>query len=96
MTGGTLDAATALSYGMLNAVARAGEFPGAVRRLAERLADGPATALGLIKRSFELALAAPLQQSLDYEAEAQEIAGSSAEYAEGVRAFREKRRPQFR
>lgn len=96
MTGGTLDAATALSYGMINAVVGPDEFPGAVRRLAERLAAGPATALGLIKRSFELALAAPLQQSLDYEAEAQEIAGSSAEYAEGVRAFREKRRPQFR
>ena len=96
MTGGTLDAATALSYGMINAVAGADEFPGAVRQLAERLAAGPATALGLIKRSFELALAAPLRQSLDYEAEAQEIAGSSAEYAEGVRAFREKRRPQFR
>lgn len=96
MTGGTLDAATALSYGMLNAVASADEFPGVARRLAERLANGPSTALGLIKRGFDLALAAPLEQALEFEAEAQEIAESSAEYEEGLRAFREKRAPRFR
>ena len=50
MTGGALDAATAMSYGMLNAVPSAEEFPGVVRRLAERLAEGPATALGLTSR----------------------------------------------
>jgi 2-(1,2-epoxy-1,2-dihydrophenyl)acetyl-CoA isomerase len=96
MTGGALDAATALSYGMLNAVVSAGEFPDTVRQLAGRLADGPATALGLMKRSFELSLAAPLELALDYEAQAQEIAGRSPEYAEGVEAFREKRKPRFR
>jgi 2-(1,2-epoxy-1,2-dihydrophenyl)acetyl-CoA isomerase len=95
MTGGTLDAATAQSYGMLNAVASAEEFPAAVRKLAERLAHGPATALGLIKRSFDLSLGATLEQALDYEAQAQEVAGLSPEYAEGVLAFRDKRQPKF-
>jgi 2-(1,2-epoxy-1,2-dihydrophenyl)acetyl-CoA isomerase len=96
MTGGTLDAATAQAYGMVNAVASAEEFPASARRLAERLANGPATAIGLIKRSFELAASATLEQALDYEAQAQQIAGRSAEHAEGVRAFREKRTPKFR
>jgi 2-(1,2-epoxy-1,2-dihydrophenyl)acetyl-CoA isomerase len=96
MTGGTLDAATAYAYGMLNAVASAEEFPAAVRRLAERLADGPASALGLIKRSLDLGQSSTLEQALDYEMQAQEIAGSSPEYAEGVQAFREKRQPRFR
>jgi 2-(1,2-epoxy-1,2-dihydrophenyl)acetyl-CoA isomerase len=96
MTGGTLDAATAYSYGMLNAVVSAEAFSSAVQQLAERLAQGPATAIGLIKRSFELAASATLEQALDYEAQAQQIAGLSAEHAEGVRAFHEKRTPKFR
>jgi 2-(1,2-epoxy-1,2-dihydrophenyl)acetyl-CoA isomerase len=96
MTGGTLDAATAYSYGMLNAVASAEEYPSAVRQLAERLANGPTVAIGLIKRSFEVAASATLEQALDYEAQAQQIAGLSAEHAEGLRAFHEKRSPKFR
>jgi 2-(1,2-epoxy-1,2-dihydrophenyl)acetyl-CoA isomerase len=96
MLGGTLDAATAYSYGMLNAVASADEFAGAVRQLAERLANGPAAAIGLMKRSLELSLGATLEQALDYEAQAQQIAGSGQEYAEGAAAFREKRAPNFR
>jgi 2-(1,2-epoxy-1,2-dihydrophenyl)acetyl-CoA isomerase len=96
MLGGTLDAATAHSYGMLNTVASADEFPGAVKRLAERLANGPTGALGLMKHAFELGQRAGLDQTLDYEAQAQQIACAGSEYAEGVAAFREKRSPKFR
>lgn len=96
MLGGTLDAATAHAYGMLSAVASAKAFPAVVRQLAERLANGPATALGLIKRGFDLSPGATLQQALDGEAQAQELAGRSDEYAEGLAAFREKRQPRFR
>ena len=96
MLGGTLDAATAHAYGMLNMVVPAGELPGAARNLAERLVNGPATALGLMKRSFELGQSATFEQTVDYEAQAQQIAGSGQEYAEGVAAFREKRVANFR
>lgn len=95
MLGGTLDATTAHSYGMVNVVATAEEFPGAVRQLAERLAGGPTGALGLIKRGFALAQDATLERVLEYEAELQQVAGAGAEYAEGVAAFRAKRPPHF-
>ena len=96
MLGGTLDAATAHSYGLVNAVTTAEEFAAAVRSLAERLAAGPATAVGLLKRSFELSLSADLPAVLEYEAQAQQIAATSREFFEGVAAFREKRPANFR
>lgn len=96
MLGGSIDAPTAYSYGMLNVVAAPDDFPAAVQAFAGRLADGPALALALMKRSLSLSLSADLPTVLDYEAQAQQIAGGSPEYAEGVQAFREKRQPRFR
>lgn len=95
MLGETIDAATALSYGMVNRVAEPDAFPAAVQQLAERLAAGPAPALGLMKRALALGQQATLDQTVGYEAQAQQIAGASAAHAEGLAAFREKRAPRF-
>jgi 2-(1,2-epoxy-1,2-dihydrophenyl)acetyl-CoA isomerase len=94
-TGAPVDAATALQWGLVNAVASAEEFPAAVRQLAERLAGGPATAIGLIKRALEMSQQAGLDEVLEYEAQAQQVAGASPDFPEGVAAFREKRRPRW-
>jgi 2-(1,2-epoxy-1,2-dihydrophenyl)acetyl-CoA isomerase len=96
MLGGTIDATTAHSYGLVNQVTTANEFTAAVHQFAERLANGPATALGLMKRGFEFALDATLEQVLEHEALTQQIAGTSQEYFAGVAAFREKRPARFR
>jgi 2-(1,2-epoxy-1,2-dihydrophenyl)acetyl-CoA isomerase len=62
---------------------------------ARQLAAMPTRAFGLIKRGFNRSLGVDLDEQLDYEEELQREAGATADYAEGVRAFLEKRKPVF-
>lgn len=94
--GGELGAATALSWGMLNQVVPDDELLAAARALAEELACGPATVIGLIKRSLEQSQHVKLGQALELEAQAQELASAHPDFAEGLAAFREKRPTRFR
>lgn len=64
--------------------------------LARSLAAGPTLGLGLTKRLIQAAATNDLDAQLDLERDCQQIAGRSADYAEGVTAFLEKRRPEFR
>ena len=63
---------------------------------ARQLATQPTRALGLIKRGFNKSLGVDLAAQLDYEEELQREAGNTADYAEGVNAFIEKRKPVFK
>lgn len=62
---------------------------------AKYLTTQPTRALGLIKRGFNRSLGVDLASQLMYEEELQREAGKTADYAEGVRAFLEKRKPNF-
>lgn len=64
--------------------------------LAASLAAGPTLGLGLTKRLIQAAAANDLDKQLDMECDCQRQAGRSADYAEGVTAFLEKRKPGFR
>ena len=55
----------------------------------------PTRGLGLIKRGFNAGLGASLDEQLAREEGLQREAGRTADYAEGVRAFVEKRKPAF-
>ncbi len=64
--------------------------------LARSLAAGPTLGLGLTKRLIQSAADNSLDQQLDMERDLQRRAGRSADYAEGVSAFLQKRKPEFR
>ena len=63
---------------------------------ARQLATQPTRALGLIKRGFNKSLGVDVSDQLDYEEQIQREAGKTEDYAEGVHAFLEKRRPVFK
>ena len=94
LLGEAVEAHEAQRIGLVAKVFPAAEFANSTREIAERVARAPRS-IGLIKRAMNHAMLPNLEIDLDYEAHLQEIAGRSADYDEGVRAFLEKRTPVF-
>lgn len=94
--GSRVKAAEALQLGLVNRVVPAEQLDAAVREYTEYFAKAPTKSIGLIKKMLDKATTATLDEMLEYEAYCQEIAGSSADYKEGVTAFLEKRKPEFK
>ena len=90
-----ITAEEALDWGLINRIIPAETFAAETHMLAATLAQGPVHAYGLTKRAFNRAVLPNLAAALDYEAHIQEIARPHPEHREGVRAFLEKRPPDF-
>ncbi len=95
MLGDAIDADTAERWGMIWKAVDDEALPAEAEGLAQRLARSPAGALAGIKQAFAGAANNTLHAQLDLEARLQGEAGRSADFAEGVRAFREKRPPRY-
>lgn len=91
-----ITAKEAQQLGIVYKVVAAEELDAAVNELATRYASGPTKTYGMIKKMLNKAYTADLPEMLQYEAYCQEIAGKSEDYKEGVAAFTEKRKPQFK
>jgi 2-(1,2-epoxy-1,2-dihydrophenyl)acetyl-CoA isomerase len=94
LLGDSIDAREAQRIGLVARVFPTDEFAASARLIAERVARAPRS-IGLIKRAVNHANLGNLENALEYEAHLQEIAGRSADYDEGVKAFLEKRTPVF-
>ncbi len=95
-TGDLIDAGEALRLGLANRVVPADGLADATRELAERLARGPTLAHGAAKAAVYESAHLPFEGLLDLEARNQRIVGRSEDAKEGIRAFLERRKPEFR
>jgi len=90
-----LGADEALAWGLVSEVIAAEEFEARIAERAARWAELPTQAVAMTKQLFEHAHAASLEQQLELEAELQQRAIGTSDFAAGVAAFLEKRPPTF-
>lgn len=93
--GDMLSAQEALSFGLVNAVFPAEELDASADAWGRRLADGPTTAFGLIKRMLDASSSLTFEQATEDEARAQHIAFTTSDMREGIQSFLERREPRF-
>ncbi|MCX2932357.1 enoyl-CoA hydratase-related protein [Mycobacterium sp. CVI_P3] len=95
LTGRQLDAAEALRIGLIDRLTPAGSAVGVARELATELCAASTPAQRAVVRTVGAASDLPLAEGLRYEVEQIQALFEHGEAAEGLRAFVEKRRPNF-
>lgn len=91
-----LSAREAYDAGLIAQVVPDDEFHDAVARVVRRLVAGPPLALAATKKAINAATLTELDAALDRERTGQTVLLRTADLAEGMRAFGEKRQPTFR
>lgn len=94
--GDDLSAADALAIGLVNKVVPRDALDDEAAQWAARLANGPTKAIGLAKWLINRSLESDRRAAFDEEAWAQELTISTADSAEGMKSFAERRKPEFK
>ena len=95
LTGEIIDAQTAYSYGLVNMVVAAEELEAKTLEIANRIAEKSPIALRMAKEAVKTAARSTLDEGLRREIDLFALCFSSADKDEGVKAFMEKRKPEF-
>ncbi len=96
MTGEKVGAADAERMGMIYKFVADADFEAEVEKMATYISNMPTKGLGLTKRALNLGQHNDLTSQLALEDELQTEAGKSYDYNEGVQAFLDKRKPEFK
>src|SRR5581483_9916897 len=95
MLGERLPAPKAVDWGLINSAWPDEEFAASADGLLDRLANGPTRSYAGSKRQLNRWLYEQMDDQLEFEAGIQREMSGSADFAEGVRAFAEKRPARF-
>ncbi len=91
-----ITAEDAFRFGWVNRLASPEEVGPAAWDLAKEILSAPPLSVALTKRALNRSLENDLETQMEYEAQLQEILGKTEDHAEGVTAFLEKRKPNFK
>lgn len=96
LLGEKLPAETALDWGLINRVHDDADLMAETMKMAKELANGPTVSLALIRGLYWDSPENTFEEQLDLEFRTQRVAGSTADFKEGVTAFLEKRPANFK
>ena len=96
LTGDMIDAQTAFRIGLVNLVVPAADLEAKTMEIAGRIAEKSPIALRMAKEAVKLASRSNLDEGLRREVDLFALCFSSEDKDEGVRAFLEKRKPEFK
>ena len=96
LTGDFISAEEALAEGLANKVVAAEDLDSETQRLAEKIAEASPLVVGVGKQAFYRQIEMPLEQAYAYTKEIMSFNASFADAQEGICAFLEKRKPEWK